>query len=156
MKSGKSLEIGFRKSVPEDVFFYRFRDGTSSWDRGNKTRFQAYNIADCELFYKGKLFILELKSTKGSSLPYKNIRQKQIEELTKASEYENIICGFVIDFSELNECYFIKISQFNEFLKTADRVSIPIKYLRENGIKIDVRVLRTNKRYDIENLLAVK
>lgn len=154
--TGKCYENCFRKSIPEGVFFYRFRDGTSSWDNGSNTRFQAFNIADCELFYNNKLFILELKTTKGKSLPYKNIRKSQIEELTKASMYKNIICGLVIDFSELNECYFIKINQFNEFINTSERASIPIDYLRNNAVKVGVRLLRTNKRYNVSDILEVE
>lgn len=151
--TGKIFETYFRRSIPKEVYFYRFKDGTSSWD-GGKARFQVKNIADCELFYNGKLFILELKSTKGKSLPYKNIRQSQIDELSRASEYKDIICGFVIDFSELNECYFIKISQFNEYKNKASRNSLPIDYLRENAVKIGVELIRKHKRYAVSDILG--
>ena len=59
MSSGKKFETNFKNSVPDNIFYYRFRDGTSSW--GNKacegcpknkqlTRFQSKNICDCEMF----------------------------------------------------------------------------------------------------------
>ena len=43
MNSGKRFENNFKNSVPENVFYYRFRDGTSSWSKeeNSLTRFQA-------------------------------------------------------------------------------------------------------------------
>ena len=42
---GKKFEEDFKKSVPKNLFYYRFIDGTSAWDGGN-ARFQAKNICD--------------------------------------------------------------------------------------------------------------
>ena len=149
MKSGKRFEDNIRKSV--NVFFYRFRDGTSSWDKG-KSRFQQTNIADCEIFDGDNLFILELKSTNEHSLPFNNIKKHQIQDLTRYSIYKNVICGFLINYEKYDECYFIEISLFNDFLTLNDRKSIPIEFARENGVKIPLKRLRTNKVYELGEL----
>ena len=50
MNTGKIFEKSFRKSIPdsENVYCYRLKDGTASWNMGNSknVRFQAENIAD--------------------------------------------------------------------------------------------------------------
>lgn len=154
LSTGKRFENNIRESI-KDEFYYRFRDGTSSWSDG-RTRFQIENIADCEIFDGERLYILELKSTKEHSLPFKNIRDHQIKDLEDASKHKNVICGLLINYDSLNECYFIEISVFKEFLKTTNRVSLPIEFCRENGLKIEVKLLRTNKRYDLRRLYGFR
>lgn len=152
MNSGKTFEYNFKKSVPNNILFYRFRDGTSNWDKNNLTRFQQKNVCDCMLFNGNYLYFIELKNHKGKSLPLNCIRESQIEELTKYSRYKNTICGIIINFQDLEECYWLFISQINEFLLTVNRKSIPIDFCRENGVKIANKRLRTNYRYDIDKM----
>ena len=99
------------------------------------------------------LYLLELKSTKGKSLPFSNIKKHQINDLLWASEYANTICGLVIEFSELKECYFVEISQFKKFYDSANRKSIPINYLHENGIKISVENKKINSKFNVEKFI---
>lgn len=153
MNLGKRFEQNFKRSVPDNIFYYRFRDGSSSWGGNDKVRFQQTNICD-SLMYDGKyLYLLELKSTKEKSLPFNNIKQHQIKDLLKASIYKNTICGLVIEFSELLECYFIEISQFKEFYNKTNRKSIPVDYLREKGIKIEIKKLKVNNRFNISKFV---
>lgn len=153
LNSGKVFETNFKKSVPDDILFYRFRDGTSNWDKGSLTRFQQKNVCDCMLYNGNCLYFVELKNHKGKSIPLNCIRESQREELTKYSKYKNTICGIVINFQDVEECYWLFIDQINDFISNANRNSIPIAYCRENGIKLANKRLRTNYSYDIENLL---
>ena len=153
MNSGKRFEQNFKKSVPNNVFFYRFRDGTANWQHNDLVRFQQKNICDCMIFDGEMLFLLELKNHKGKSLPLSCIRDNQIKELSLNQIYKNVKCGIVINFEELNECYFMFICDITDFIRKSDRKSIPIDYCREKGIKIANKRLRTNYKYDIENLL---
>jgi recombination protein U len=153
INSGKRFEQNWKNSIPKDIFYYRFRDGSSSWGGNDKVRFQQTNICDCLMFDGDYLYLLELKSTKGKSLPFNNIKEHQIKDLLWASVYANTICGLVIEFSELSECYFIEISQFKEFYDTTDRKSISIDYLRENGIKICVEKKKINSCFDINKFI---
>ena len=153
INSGKRFEQNWKNSIPKDIFYYRFRDGSSSWGGNDKVRFQQSNICDCLMFDGDYLYLLELKSTKGKSLPFNNIKKHQIEDLLWASQYTNTICGLVIEFSELMECYFIEISHFKAFYNSTDRKSVPIDYLREKGIKIGVEKKKVNSKFDIENFI---
>lgn len=156
MNSGKRFEQNFKNSIPKDIFYYRFRDGSSSWGGNEKVRFQQTNICDCMLFNGKILFLLELKSTKGKSLPFSNIKEHQITDLLWASQFKNIICGFVVEFADIDECYFMNIKRFEEFLKHTQRKSLPVDYCRNNGIKIGVRRIKINKEFDIKEILNKK
>lgn len=153
MNSGKRFEQNWKNSIPKDVFYYRFRDGSSSWGGNDKVRFQQTNICDCLMFDGDYLYLLELKSTKEKSLPFSNIKKHQIKDLLWASKYANTICGLVVEFSELSECYFIEISQFKTFYDTTNRKSLPLQFCKENGIKIGVEKKKVNSRFDIDRFI---
>ena len=100
MNQGKLFENQFKKSVSklDGVWLYRFNDGTGSWDSGQKTRFQTSNVCDFGMFCRRTLFLLELKSHNGKSLPYSAIRENQIVGLKDSSNYEGIVAGVVVVF----------------------------------------------------------
>ena len=153
ISSGKRFEECFRNSIPEDIFFYRFKDGTASWNPNGFTRFQAKNICDCFVWDGETLFFLELKSHKGKSLPLNCIRQNQVEELTDASNYANTVCGLLIFFSDIDRCFFLDIKKYNEFVKTNDRLSIPLVFLEQNGIEIGIEKKKINFTVKIDSFL---
>lgn len=149
MNSGKRFEENFKKSIPDDVFYYRLRDGTSAWDsqEKTKTRFQAKNICDCLLFDGKSLFLLELKAHKGKSLPLSAIRENQIKGLLETSKYDNIIAGLVVNFTDIQETYFMPINLAYKWFYNGLRKSIPINEFRENCIPIIAYKKRTNYYY---------
>lgn len=153
MKRGSDFENEFRDSVPPDILYYRFKDGTGSWDKGEKTRFQSKNICDCELFKSPRLYFLELKSVKGSSIPKGNFRKNQIDEMTKKSAFQDVRCGFLVKFKDLGKCYYITISQFNRFWDYNTRKSIPLDYFKYNCIEVDMTLKKVNYRYNVKKLL---
>lgn len=154
MNNGKRFEDNFRKSIPDNIFYYRFRDGTSSWDKGSKTRFQQRNICDCMLYNGKYLYLLELKSTKGKSLPFSNIRQNQVDDLMKASRHDNVIAGMVVEFSVLGQVYFMPIDLVKNWFYESERKSIPLKsFQNEPCIKIPGKKLKVNYRYNIEQFI---
>lgn len=163
MNSGKRFEENFKKSVPDNIFYYRFRDGTSSWSdkacegcpkNKNLTRFQSKNICDCQLFDGNYLYLLELKNTKGKSLSLNNIRKNQIDDLMEASEYANIVAGLVVNFADVEQTYFMEIKlAYYWYYEQTERKSIPIKAFRDGCIKIQAKKLKTNYRYDIQGFI---
>lgn len=154
MNSGKRFENNFRLSVPSNVFYYRFKDGTSSWDKGTITRFQHKNICDSMLFYQNKLFLIECKSTKGKSLPLSRVRENQVTELLEASKYEGIIAGLIIEFSDIKEYYFLEINQLLSYtFEFPHKKSIPVQYLRDNSYKISHELKKVNVRLDIKDFV---
>ena len=151
--TGKRFEDNFRESVGGELFFYRFRDGTSSWGGNGATRFQQTNICDCEIFDGERLFLLELKSVIGKSLPFNNIKDHQLNELVEASCHKNIVAGFIIEFSSVDRCFFIGAREMDWYIKNSGRKSVPLSYLESKGLEIGVNKLRVNIRLDIEKFI---
>lgn len=151
--TGKRFEDNFRESVGGEIFFYRFRDGTSSWGRNGATRFQQTNMCDCEMFDGERLFLLELKSVIGKSLPFGNIKDHQLNELVEASCHKNIVAGFIIEFSSVDRCFFIGAKDMAYYMNNSGRKSVPLSYLESKGLEIEVKKLRVNVRLDIEKFI---
>lgn len=157
MNEGKKFEQDFKNSIPSKCWYYRFKDGTANFDgakeedsdeyKNKNVRFQAKNICDCMVFHAGFLYLLELKSTKSKSLPFSMIRDNQIKELTKADDFNKIIPGFIINFRAVSETYFMNIRQFNEFVETTDRKSIPLDFFRIECTLVPQELRRVRTRY---------
>ncbi len=152
MNSGKRFEQNFRKSIPKDTLYYRLKDNPSTWG-SDKLRFTTSNICDCIVYDGNYLLLLELKSTKGASLSFGNIRNSQLKGLTEYGEYPNVVAGFIINFSDKEECFFLEISKLVNFIESTTRKSIPIEYVKEKGIKIGCIKKRTNYVYDVKKFL---
>lgn len=153
---GKKFEEDFKSSVPETCWIYRLRDNAASFSGGNQTRFSSTNICDFILFddITRKLYLCELKSTKGSSIPYTMIKENQIDGLLSADKH-NLISCFIFNFREKNnDTFFMYIQDFEkmkkELLKKSFNTSDLIQY---NAIKIDYQKKRTRYKYDIEKMI---
>lgn len=106
------------------------------------------------MFDGSRLFLVELKSTKGKSLPFSNIRTSQIEDLSKANKFKNIVAGFFIEFNEIDRAFFIKIEDFISFQKTSSGKSIPIKELEKLGVEVETTKLRVNNRFNVKKMIG--
>ena len=158
MNTGKRFEQNFKKSVPADVFYYRFKDGTSNWEHNGIARFQATNICDCMLFDGNRLYLLELKSVKGKSIPFSNLKRnnkdKRLEELLLTTYFKNIVAGIIIEFSTLDRAFFMHINDITDFIRASDRKSIPLDYFVEKGIEIEIIKKRVNNGFNVKKLLS--
>ena len=144
---GKKFEQDVLNSVPKDVYKHRIKDSTMRFKGDN-------NVCDMFLFKEDTLYMLELKSTKASAIPYTSIAENQFEGLLIASEFLGIKAGFLFNFRENKETYYVDIKDAIECKNTANRMSYPIKFAREKGIKIDQTLKRTRYRYDIGKMIT--
>lgn len=151
-KMGKMFEEDFKNSVAATNWIYRLRDGTSSWDEGNMTRFQAQNICDYIVMAQNYLYLLELKSTLGSSIPFSNFRENQIKQLSSIN-HRKIRGYFIINFREQERTFAVSSDLIKAYIETSKRKSIPIVWCKENGIQIPTTKKRTRYSYDLSNLL---
>lgn len=157
--SGKVFEDNFKASIPENIFYYRFRDSASTYYGGNNfLRFSITNIADCMLFNGNKLILCELKAHKGSSIPLdciigKKSKLQQIEDLYSASKFDNILCYLIVFFEDKEICYALPIDKFKDFIQDYNRKSVPISYFEEYAIKIETTKIRTNYRYNLDFMI---
>lgn len=167
---GKRFEEAWQKSVPNTTLVKRLNDNAAGWSGGSNTRFSSNNECDFLLFdtVHRNLLALELKSTKEKSLTFwredfedKNkkqtfmIRKCQIQGLEKWSYFDNVTCGFVINFRSIeNQTYFVDIRDFLNYTRNIDKKSVNIDdILKMNPIKIENKLLRTNYRYDVGKFL---
>ena len=131
---GKKFEQDFIKSVPENWFKYRLNDSASSWQGGEKARFTPSNICDF-IVYNERLWLLELKSHKGSSIPLGCIRTKQVKGLLEAY-LKGTEAGYIFNFRDKEETYYVNASLVNHFIERETRKSIPLSWIKEVGTLI--------------------
>lgn len=128
------------------------------------------NKYDFYIFDSGHLFALELKSVNAKSISVtdpKIIKPHQVEELHKASQYDNVIAGFLFNFraTEDNEVYFVPINKYIEYCDIAtngkehtyeskvNKSSIPVGICEEIGIKIESRKKQVSYHYHMKDFI---
>lgn len=170
--AGKQFEADFKRSVPSSSLLIRLNDSPQAFSKSKMTRFTHRTPCDFILF-DGKRRILvpvELKTTKYKSISYEDvnsddaqnrmIHKHQIVGLTKFSEYENVIAGFILNFrdekNDCERCYFISVQDFNEMANKSDKCSCnELDILSSGGIRLEGEKRRVHYTWDIESLLDV-
>ena len=155
MNVGKRFEADIKASIPQNILFYRFKDSPASFNSFNQDsniRFTASNVCDCMIFRSPQLYFLELKTTQGKSYSLNDSAYKQLERFRNLGDYENIIKAFIINFRELEKTYFVTTYQLESFLMRSGKKSIKAIECAEIGILISQKKLRTNYRYQIEDI----
>lgn len=142
--------------MPDTCWIYRLRDNASSFANGQNTRFTSSNICDYILFddITKTLFLVECKSTKGTSLPLTMIRENQIIGLKEASQH-NLVAGILINFrNENNDTFFMLIEEYLELINEIHKKSFNISDLEKAGItRIQSERKRTRYRYNINKMV---
>ncbi|MGL5244215.1 MAG: Holliday junction resolvase RecU [Sarcina sp.] len=149
---GKLFEIDFKMSVPSWCWPYRLKDGTANFQgsKNENVRFQAHNICDFIVMGKNYLYLLELKSTAGNSIPFGNFRQSQVKEMDKINK-EKVKAYFVINYRKSNKTYALDAHVVKDYIDNANRKSIPIDFAKNHGIEINSSIKRVRYEYDLEN-----
>lgn len=168
---GKQFETILKSNAPSYLKIIRIPDPPQSFTQRDDTKYSKKNPYDFEAFdsLHRISYSLELKSTSQKYLTYhtcekdeKNgksamIQWHQIEGLTKASEYNNCLSGFMFNFRLDNGeqlLYFLNIKDFNRFRKNTNKKSLNIIDISLNGgIKINGEKLRKNYRWNLDEFL---
>jgi hypothetical protein len=166
MNVGKRFEEDFSHSIKSDWFCHRLKDTAQSYNNSKDTKFSWDNPFDYMLFNGDTLYCLELKSTCKKYMGFqtnkddessKIIKWHQIESLTKASEYKNIVAGFLLNFRlDNNEqiTYFFNIKDFNKMIKNINKKSFNIVDAVLNGaVKVNGVKKRVRYTWEICSLL---
>ena len=159
MNIGKIFEQQWHKNANkvENLLFGRFKDSPASYgSNNNSVRFTAENICDFYMYKYPVIFLLELKNTKGSSLPFSNIRENQLQQLNRVGGLKGVVAGVVINFSSKEKCYFLDIKDVMSFIESSDRKSIPLSYCEEKGFSVPMKKLRTRYDYDVDLFVKFK
>lgn len=169
MNEGKIFELAFKNSVPKDVFYHRLPDPVESFaEIKDSLKFTLKNPCDLFLYnpQSKKMYALELKSTKKTSITYWDerfedkskkqiftVRKNQVQGLDKISTF-NIVSGFLYNFRFTNHTYFQDISDFKNMVNTLDKKSFnEADVVKNKGILVEQKLMRKNYKYDIEGLL---
>ena len=103
LNKGYVLQDNFKKSCEkQDIFFYRFKDSPTSYNKTENTSFTVSNICDCMLFEEGYLILVELKSNKTKSKSFSNHDLKQLNSINSILQNkdgcfrERVVGGFLI------------------------------------------------------------
>lgn len=166
---GKKFEQDFaaeaKKAKEGKIFVHRLKDTDMSYSQRITTYYTPKNICDYFLFFEGKLYALELKTTTYKSISFdrkeddnKMIRLHQINDLTNLLQYNNIISGFVFNFKDeeknTEKVYFMSIQDFNNFVYNTDKSSINATDIVLNGgIPIEATCKRKWFSYNVDKMI---
>lgn len=101
MAKGKELESAIKNSLSDDMVYYRLKDAPKDF-KSEVTRFTPSNIADCIIGnpHTKKLFWIEAKETKGSSLSMNNINYDHCEKMILQERKDFSEAWFIVRFTE--------------------------------------------------------
>lgn len=155
---GKLFEQDIKNSIPTDFFIERYKDDTAGF-KG------VANPADFRIYKYPFTFLWELKSHKGKSIPLSKIRNSQLKEMKKADPYFGVYCGFLLNYRELEETYYIPFWELTKWYyilndegdyepKPEGRKSIPVEWCRLYGRRIPQTKKRIRYTYDLGGVLG--
>ena len=160
MNAGKQFEKDFKASVLDDQFFLRLNDA-GGWSKSSDLRFTPSNLCDCIVHPPSSslLYLLELKSHTGSSIPESEIngdpkkrkdgRKTKVEKLAEIDQV-GTFPGYVCNFRDYSETYIIGAYYVQQELTV--RKSLSLETCRELGVRIPQTKLRIHWRYDLSVL----
>ena len=162
---GKRFEQDWIKSVPDYVGVLRIPDAAQSFYKSSNLRFSRKNPFDFLLWCPNTLtlYMLELKTVKGKSISFERTKDEHGEihyhQIIGLENFEKIgecVCGFIIEFRELETTIFLPINEFIKLQGVISKKSFNYNDLVDNNIGyiiIPQKMLKTHYRYDIEYFL---
>ena len=95
------------------------------------------------------MYLLELKSHKGKSIPYTAI--KQLDKLLEVAnrKLENLKALLLLNFADLEETYVIEVESVASIKESKSRKSLSIEDVREYGYKVDQVKKKVRYRYKL-------
>ena len=163
---GKKFESAIQKAVPkETAIMYRLPDSAQSFGGSSRLRFSRKNPFDFILWDSigRNLYALELKTVKGKSISFERSKEEsgqihyhQICGLNEWSQYSGTICGFIIEFREIETTIFLSITEFNKLSAEIPKKSFTLNNLEEgcfDFVIIEQEKKKTQYRYDVAGFL---
>lgn len=144
MVRGKQFEKILSQQISEQgIFIQRIFDYVDLRGLAMMCDFYAYKYP--------YLYLLEMKTTAGASLPFANISETQWGGLLEASKYDGILCGFPIWWYDKDTTKFISIQEMEEIKKTGVK---SVRYDTPYGITIDGTKRRVYWDYEISKFFT--
>lgn len=143
---GKIFEAEIKASFPSDFFVERYKDDTAGF-------YGVSNPADYRIYKYPYTFLLELKTHRGKSIPIDKIRPNQIQGMLKAVHHDGVYGGFILNYRDLEETYYISVNAMIGYITGTDKKSIPVDWCRYNGVKIEQIKKRVRYSYNLSKWL---
>ena len=165
MNAGKRFENDIKNSIPNGILLYRLPDAAQSFGHNDNLRFSLKSPFDFLMWDSNSrsLYALEMKSVQDKSISFERtsedravIHLHQIEGLKKWDEFAGTICGFIIEFREIETTIFLTISEFCKLADAISKKSFRIEDLQNNGITyyiIPQKKKITHYSYDIDHFI---
>lgn len=161
---GKIFEDNWKASIPENVLYYRPPDSAQGFDVGasSKLRFSQHSPCDCMLFDGEYFYTLEMKTVNTNHISFERtkedkgiIHKYQFDSLLKFSKYPNVISGFVLDFRNSGNTYFVEINDVLNMIDKLYKKSFNEANLNNlcSPVPIIKRKLKVNYRYNVNLFL---
>ena len=165
---GKNFESIIKSNAPDYLKITRIPDPPQSFTQRSDTKYSHKNPYDFEAFdsLHRIQYCWELKSISQKYISFQTdeddnknaiIKWHQINGLTKASEFLNVISGFLLNFRLDNGeqlLYFLNIKDFNKMKKDINKKSFNIMdIVLYGGVKINGKKLKVNYRWDLDEFL---
>lgn len=145
--NGHIFEQEFKKSAPEGVYIKKLKVSGMNYKGGG-------NEGDYLVYQFPNLYIFELKSHKGKSIPFDRLREVQIKGLTALGKIPGVKTGFIFNFRELEKTYFIHTEHIISYMTSGERKSFPIEWVEEVGVRLEHKKARTRYTYNLLKLLS--
>jgi len=110
------------------------------------------NPCDFLLYKYPFLYLWELKSHQGKNIPFTVIREQQLRKLTEIEQI-GVSAGFILNFRDLSESYWVEAKKVKGIWEKSERKSISVEWCRTEGIRIEQSLKRVRFYYDIPRLL---
>jgi len=156
MNPGKLFEQDFQNSVPHYVYLYRLKD-CPGWvsachcPGGASPRFMPSNDYDFAMFWDGKFWAMELKSTKGVSFRFDCLRSNQRSGLLSANLIHGVTAGLLLNFRKDEETWWMSIKDWARIEQHSAKKSININEVRQMGVQMEGWRKVTRYYWDVDN-----
>ena len=100
------------------------------------------------------LFLIECKSTQGTSVSLTMLRENQINGLKEASKHM-LVAGLLVNFRNTNnDTFFILIDDYLDMIENLNKKSFNIKDLESVGAtRVKSEKKRTRYKYDVQEMI---
>jgi recombination protein U len=159
MNAGKKFEEDFKKSAEKEMAIIRLYDPAASFGGGGEnTRFSHRNICDFIGYSHPFMYLFELKSHLGKSVPFDKIITKESDKRLKKMVEHGKALGVkpfvVFNWRDVgNDTFAVHAFFVLSYIENAPRKSIPYGWTEEKGIKIKSKLKRVRYTYDINDFI---
>lgn len=130
MNRGKDFELNFRQQMESSGFdVNRVADNTAGYMGGR-------NICDFIIYHYPHIYYLELKSTKGNTLPFSNITDNQFAGLIEKEKFKGVGAGIIVWFIEKDKTFFVSADLLSMLRNMGNR-SLHINDLTDRARKFN-------------------